>query len=71
MTRDEAMQQRVREIAAQESVRILALETSCDETAAAVIENGRTVKRRYGKNTIAWWWVSSRRALPAWLLPIP
>ena len=43
MTRDEAMQQRVREIAAQESVRILALETSCDETAAAVIENGRTI----------------------------
>ncbi len=26
-----------------ESVRILALETSCDETAAAVIENGRTI----------------------------
>ena len=25
------------------SVRILALETSCDETAAAVIENGRTI----------------------------
>ena len=27
----------------QETVRILALETSCDETAAAVVENGRTI----------------------------
>ena len=27
----------------QETVRILALETSCDETAAAVIENGRKI----------------------------
>ncbi len=26
-----------------ESVRILSLETSCDETAAAVVENGRKI----------------------------
>ena len=27
----------------QERVRILALETSCDETAASIVENGRTI----------------------------
>ena len=26
-----------------ENVRILALETSCDETAASIVENGRTI----------------------------
>ena len=31
------------ELKTKEKVRILALETSCDETAAAVIENGRTI----------------------------
>ena len=35
--------QRAGELKTQETVRILALETSCDETAAAVIENGRKI----------------------------
>ncbi len=40
---EEAALRRVRELKNQEKVRILALETSCDETAAAVVENGRTI----------------------------
>ena len=44
-----------------ERVRILALESSCDETAAAVVENGRTVlsgvifsRWTYTPCTVAW-----------------
>ncbi len=43
MSYEEAALRRVRELKNQERVRILALETSCDETAAAVVENGRTI----------------------------
>ena len=39
----EASRRRAEELRDQETVRILALETSCDETAAAVIENGRKI----------------------------
>ena len=39
----EASRLRAKELAKQETVRILSLETSCDETAAAVIENGRKI----------------------------
>ena len=39
----EASRRRAEELRDQETVRILALETSCDETAAAVIENGRII----------------------------
>ncbi len=34
---------RIKALTAQKHIRILALETSCDETAAAVVENGRTI----------------------------
>ncbi len=40
----EASRRRAEELTKQETVRILALETSCDETAAAVIENGRRIR---------------------------
>ena len=43
MTRDEAMQADVLALREKEHVRILSLETSCDETAAAVIEDGRSI----------------------------
>ena len=36
-------QKRLEELKTQSSVRILALESSCDETAAAIIENGRRI----------------------------
>ena len=39
----EASRRKAEELRTQEKVRILSLETSCDETAAAVIENGRTI----------------------------
>ena len=39
----EASRLRTEELRHQKTVRILALETSCDETAAAVIENGRKI----------------------------
>jgi len=39
----EASRRKAEELAKQETVRILSLETSCDETAAAVIENGRKI----------------------------
>ena len=39
----EASRRKAAELAKQEKVRILSLETSCDETAAAVIENGRKI----------------------------
>ena len=32
-----------------EEVRILAIETSCDETAAAVVKNGREVLSKIGR----------------------
>lgn len=40
---ERAVQQKLDEIRQKPHVRILAIETSCDETAAAVVENGRTV----------------------------
>lgn len=43
MTYEERARETISRLQKQEKVRILALETSCDETAAAVIENGRTI----------------------------
>ena len=43
MTYAETAAARAEKLRTQERVRILALETSCDETAAAVIENGRKI----------------------------
>ena len=40
---EEAARDAARALQHKERVRILALETSCDETAAAVVENGRTI----------------------------
>ena len=40
---ERAAQEKLDAIRQKERVRILAIETSCDETAAAVVENGRTV----------------------------
>ena len=39
----ERVDRQIRELRKKENVRILAIETSCDETAAAVVENGRRV----------------------------
>ncbi len=44
MNDEQAMKPRAQESAGKEPVRILALETSCDETAAAVVENGRIIR---------------------------
>ena len=43
MTYAEQCEEKIKELAGRERVRILAIESSCDETAAAVIENGRTI----------------------------
>jgi len=43
MTYTESVRAQLENLRTKENVRILALETSCDETAAAVIENGRKV----------------------------
>ena len=43
MTYEEASRRKAAELRGRAGVRILALETSCDETAAAVIENGRRI----------------------------
>ena len=43
MTYQEAAAEQLRALRGKEKVRILALETSCDETAASVVENGRTI----------------------------
>ena len=43
MTYGEASRRQAEGLRKQETVRILSLETSCDETAAAVIENGRKI----------------------------
>ena len=43
MTYGETSRRKAEELRKQETVRILSLETSCDETAAAVIENGRKI----------------------------
>ena len=43
MTYEERTREQIRELRGRERVRILAMETSCDETAAAVIENGRMI----------------------------
>ena len=43
MTYYQEMTERAEALKNQEHVRILALETSCDETAAAVVEDGRTI----------------------------
>jgi N6-L-threonylcarbamoyladenine synthase len=43
MKYEEMSRRKAEELREQETVRILSLETSCDETAAAVIENGRKI----------------------------
>ncbi len=43
MTYTESVRAQLENLRTKENVRILALETSCDETAAAVVENGRKV----------------------------
>ncbi len=43
MTYESACRETAACLASKESVRILALETSCDETAAAIVENGRSI----------------------------
>lgn len=43
MDYEKTARSRAEELKKQETVRILALETSCDETAAAVVENGRRI----------------------------
>ena len=43
MKYEEMSRRKAEELRKQETVRILSLETSCDETAAAVIENGRKI----------------------------
>lgn len=43
MTYNQGAEEAIARLQKQERVRILALETSCDETAAAVIENGRSI----------------------------
>ena len=43
MNYEERSRAQAEELKNRETVRILALETSCDETAAAVIENGRKI----------------------------
>jgi len=43
MNYEEAARRAAERLAGKQTVRILALETSCDETAAAVIENGRRI----------------------------
>ena len=43
MTYLEASRRQAEKLRGQEHLRILALETSCDETAAAVIEDGRRI----------------------------
>ena len=43
MTYSESARQQADALRTKDRVRILALETSCDETAAAIIENGRTI----------------------------
>lgn len=43
MTYEKSVQAAMTRLKTQETVRILSLETSCDETAAAIIENGRRV----------------------------
>ena len=44
MTFDQKMAARADAIRQQDTVRILSLESSCDETAAAIIENGRVIR---------------------------
>lgn len=44
MTYEAEIQQKLNGLHTQTTVRILSLETSCDETAAAVVENGRTIR---------------------------
>ena len=41
---EKRMAERVEQLRTKETVRILSLETSCDETAAAIIENGRVIR---------------------------
>ena len=43
MTFEEEMRRKADALKTQERVRILSLETSCDETAAAIVENGRRI----------------------------
>jgi len=44
MSYEQEIQQKLNAIRTQETVRILSLETSCDETAAAIVENGRRIR---------------------------
>ncbi len=44
MTFESEMRRKLDEIRHQPTVRILSLETSCDETAAAIVENGRVIR---------------------------
>lgn len=44
MSFEEEMRQKAAALREKETVRILSLETSCDETAAAIIENGRIIR---------------------------
>ena len=44
MTFEEEMREKLEQLRGKETVRILSLETSCDETAAAIIENGRVIR---------------------------
>ncbi len=43
MTYESACREKLKTLQAKPSVRILALETSCDETAASIVENGRQI----------------------------
>jgi len=43
MTYEATCREQANHLKAKESIRILALETSCDETAAAIVENGRSI----------------------------
>ena len=43
MTYTESALAQAEALRTKERVRILALETSCDETAASIVENGRTI----------------------------
>ena len=44
MTFEEEMNAKLAALRTKETVRILSLETSCDETAAAIVENGRVIR---------------------------
>ena len=43
MNTQQEMQSKLQALQTRETVRILAMESSCDETACAIIENGRKI----------------------------